>query len=327
MLFAPRLLHVSWAAVLAVLLSILVSANVQARTPTPEPICGRHRDIAADEAEMKLRLASVEAMHAARLREFETDERAASDLDRENAFVRLQSAHYQARLAVLSPLAAQGNASAIFALSTLYRSADSQLVNLAEWRRLLACAAALGEPAAMIEQMMESWHDAGDGSFKALQRHRLDALDLAERSAEKGDWSSVSILAIYIAAGYHQYPVNPNLGQRLFVLCARAGDAGCRRRLIEAYQAKAAYALSDAATQYSLLVEAAKVEPIRYAPLRDAFADSLTASQKAQAANSTWRRQASWGDLKSEWKALRAEIVANDSPFALRCRRGALCSR
>lgn len=326
MMSARSLVRISCAAVLA-MLSVPALADAQARAATLEPRCAQHRDIAADEAEMKLQLASVEAMHDARLREVETEERTSSDLDRENAFVRLQAAHYQARLTVLGPLAAQGNASAIFALSSLYRSADSQIVNLAEWRGLLACAATLGEPSAMIEQMIESWHDVGDGSFEAVQRHRIAALDLAERGAAKGDWDSVGILAIYIAAGYHRYPVNANLGRRLLVLCARAGNAECRRRLIEAYQIKAAYALFDPATQFSLLVEAAKLEPIRYESLRDAFAESLTPSQKAQAANSSWDRRALWSDLRKEWEALRAEIVANDSPFALDCRYGSLCSR
>lgn len=277
------------------------------------------RDLAADQAEAKRATALADQAHNTRMLAFNGG-------PSDGAFLDLQQRYHQERREALAPLALHGNASAIFGLARQHQSADSGFADPAEWSRLMHCAAGLGEPTARVELMMESWHDKGDGSFAAIQRNRARTLELVEQAAAHEDFTGVSLLAVYIGGGQHQYPVDPDLGRRLFVLCAKHGD--CRQRLFEASERQEAFALQDKADVYALLTEAARGEPIRYAARRDALWTELTPQQQAaaQANSSVWSPQ-TWAQLKPEWTILRAEIAARDLPSSVSCLRGHLCRR
>lgn len=301
-----------------VALAALVGTAVQA-APCPQ---ARPRDLAADQAEVTHAFASLEKAHGARLKAFD----AKPDLDavaRKQGFLDLQRDYYQARFQALTPLVEHGNAVAIMGAARVRQSADSGLADPAEWTRLMRCAAALGEPSAQLELIRETWHDKGDGSFAAIQRNRARTLDLVEQAARHGRTGGLSILGTYIGGGGHQYPIEPDLGRKLFALCVRAsGD--CRERLI----ANDPSALQDPLDRYAMLVELARSETIRYAARRDAAWASLTPEQKlrAEGAAMAWRR-VDWSTLEPEWAALRAEILAKGDPASVNCRLGHLCPR
>lgn len=302
-----------------VALIALAGATAHAAPVAVSCVQARQRDLAGDQAEVKRATAPGEQAHNASMLAFD-------GRPSDPAFIELQHRYHQERREALTPLALRGNASAILALARQYQSADSGFAEPAEWSRLMHCAAGLGEPIAGVELMMETWHDKGDGSFAAIQRNRARTLDLVEQAADRGNLDGVGMLAIYIAAGQHQYPVDPDLGRRLFILCAKHG--GCWQRLIEASERHEAFALKDKVDLYTLLAGAARGEPIRYAARRDALWIELTPEQQAaaQARAFTWGRQ-TWAELKPEWAVLRAEIVARDLPSSVSCLRGHLCGR
>lgn len=275
------------------------------------------RDLAADQAETARALAPVETAQTARLQTFD----AAKGLDaaaQTQGFLDLQRRYHQDRFAVLKPLAERGNVSAIFAVARQYQSADSGFADPVQWTRLMHCAASLGEPGAQLELMMETWHDKGDGSFATIQRNRARTLDLVEQAARKGEVGGLSMLSTYIGGGYHQYPVDPELGQRLAALCARGSANGCREDLIAR--------TPDPVDAYALIAEQARTQPIRYAARRDAAWAKLTPEQRARTATAaaSWRR-VPWSQLAPEWAAVRARIVAQGGPASVSCQRGHLC--
>jgi hypothetical protein len=280
------------------------------------------RDQAADQAEMTRAMAPVEAAQTQRLKTY--DQRPGSN----EAFLALQHRYHQERLEALSPLAERGNASAVLAVARQYQSADSGFADPVEWTRLMHCAADLGEPIAMDERMVELWHDKGDGTFVAVRRNRAAALDLADRLARRGNPVGISTAAVYIGGGQHQYPIDPDLGRRLFILCIRMGDQGSRQYLVDAAERGAALAPQDPVDVYSLLAEVARREPIRYAARRDALWARLTPEQQAAvpARAAVWAPRP-WAELQPEWTALRAEIEAKDQPGVVACQRGHLCPR
>jgi hypothetical protein len=280
------------------------------------------RDLAADQAEMASAMAPVEAAQTQRLKTYEQAPASSA------AFLALQHRYHQERFAALRPLVERGNASAILAVARQYQSADSGFADPAEWTRLMHCASDLGEPIAVDERMVEFWHDKGDGTFAAVRRNRAAALDLAERLARQGNPLGIVTAAIYIGGGRHQYPIDPDLGRRLFVLCIRMGDHGCGQFLIDAAERGAALAPQDPVDLYVLMAEVARREPIRYAARREALWARLTDEQRAAvpARIQAWATR-SWAELQPEWAALRAEIESKDQPSSVACLRGHLCPR
>lgn len=271
--------------------------------------CSGPRDLAADEAAMARAVAASTAAHDTRMKAF--------DQGGGGTFQDLQRRHHQERFAALKPLAEEGNASAIFAIARQYQSADSGFADPAQWTRLMHCAAALGEPGAQLELMMETWHDKGDGTFAAIQRNRARTLDLVEQAAARGEVGGLSMLATYIRGGYHQYPVDPELGLRLAVLCLRASGNGCREALLGA--------LPDPVDNYALLADLARTQPVRFAARRDAAWASLTPEQQARTEAAAALRRVPWAELAPEWAVLRDRIIAQGSPASVDCWRGHLC--
>ncbi|WP_454758703.1 hypothetical protein [Caulobacter segnis] len=269
------------------------------------------RDLAADTAEMARAVAPVVAAHDARMKAL--DQGAAGE-----TFLSLQRRYHQDRFTALKPLAERGNVSAIFALARQYQSADAGFADPVQWTRLMHCAAALGEPGAQLELMMETWHDKGDGSFATIQRNRAKTLDLVEQAAARGEVGGLSMLATYIRGGYHQYSIDPDLGRRLAVLCLRASGNGCREELLSS--------LPDPVDNYALLADLARTQPVRFAARRDAAWAKLTPEQQARTeAAAAALRRVPWTELAPEWAAVRARIVAQGSPASVSCLRGHLC--
>lgn len=273
--------------------------------------CAGARDLAADQAEMARAAAPIIAAHDVRMKAL--DQGAADE-----TFLSLQHRYHKDRFAALKPLAERGNVSAIFALARQYQSADSGFADPVQWTRLMHCAAAQGDPGAQLELMMETWHDKGDGSFAAIQRNRARTLDLIEQAAARGEVGGLSMLATYIGGGGHQYPIDPDLGRRLAVLCVRVSGKGCREALIGP--------LADPVDNYALLADLARDQPVRFAARRDAAWTKLTPQQQSRTeAAAAALRRVPWAELAPEWATLRARIVAQGGPASVSCRRGRLC--
>ncbi|MBO9543745.1 hypothetical protein [Caulobacter sp.] len=273
--------------------------------------CAGARDLVADETEMARVVAPVVAAHDARMKAL--DQGAAGE-----TFLSLQRRYHQDRFAALKPLAEHGNVAAIFAIARQYQSADSGFADPVQWTRLMHCAAAQGDPGAQLELMMETWHDKGDGSFAAIQRNRARTLDLIEQAAARGEVGGLSMLATYIRGGQHQYPIDPDLGRRLALLCLRVSGTGCREELLTS--------LPDPVDNYALLADLARTQPVRFAARRDAAWTRLTPEQQTRteaAANAL--RRAPWAELAPEWATLCARIVAQGDPASVSCLRGHLC--
>lgn len=270
------------------------------------------RDLTADEAEVARAMTPVEAAQTERLKAY--DQGPPSNA----AFLALQHRYHQDRFEALKPLAERGNASAVLAVARQYQSADSGFADPVQWTRLMHCAASLGEPGAQLELMMETWHDKGDGSFAAIQRNRAQTLDLVEQAAQRGEVGGLSMLATYIGAGHHQYPIDPDLGRRLALLCVRVSGQGCREELLGR--------LLDPVDNYTLLADLARDQPVRFAARRDAAWIKLKPEQQArtEAAAAAWR-PSPWSQLAPEWASIRAEIVAKGGPASVSCLRGHLC--
>jgi hypothetical protein len=270
------------------------------------------RDVAGDQAEMARAMAPVEAAQTPRLKAY--DQKPTSTA----AFLAVQHRYHQDRFEALKPLAERGNISAIFAIARQYQSADSGFADPVQWTRLMHCAAALGEPGAQLELMMETWHDKGDGSFAAIQRNRARTLDLVEQAAARGEVGGLSMLATYIRGGGHQYPIDPDLGRRLAALCVRGSVSSCREELLGR--------LPDPVDNYALLADLARAQPVRYAARRDAAWARLTSEQQArtEAAAAAWR-PVPWSQLAQEWAAVRAEIITKGDPASVSCLRGHVC--
>lgn len=302
--------------------ALLSLATATAAHAAPlEVSCHQVRDLAVDQAEFDRAIVPVEKAQTERLKAFDAAQRS-------DGFLELQHRYHQARFAALKPLAERGNASAVLAIARQYQSADSGFADPAEWTRLMHCAADLGEPIALDERLMELWHDKGDGSFEAVRRNRAAALDIAERLAQGGNPLGISTAAVYIGGGGHQYPVEPDLGRRLFSFCSRMTGQGCGEFMVEAAERHAAYGLQDPVDVYVLLTKVAQDQPIRYAARRDALWAQLTPEQQAAvpARTAAWTPR-TWAQLQPEWAALRAEIEAKDQPGSVDCTRGHLCPR
>ncbi|MEO8113588.1 MAG: hypothetical protein ABI655_04335 [Phenylobacterium sp.] len=244
----------------------------------------------------------------------------------EKALANREHAYHRARFAKLYPLAARGNANAIYQLSKQYGGGESGFNDEAESLRLQRCASDLGEPQAEVEMMRWHWHQKGDGAFATIQRNRSVALDLAARAAEAGNLGGVASLGVYIGDGFHQYPESPSLGRRLLTLCARAADDFCRSELVKAAKFGRRYALEDPVDTYLLLEALAATQPALYGTTRDSFAASLSPAQlqSAQRKASAWE-PTSWEALKPLWLEVRRDILANGCPSSVSCRIAHLC--
>jgi hypothetical protein len=302
------------ALILALVLLGATSASAAELTVDPR-VCTRvPRDREADRAAAEAATRQIEAEHKVRTASFNGDEA---------AFTAAQKAYEQARYRALYPLAAKGNASAIYGLAQLHRqngAADP------EWLRLLKCASDLGDHAAQVEQFRVLWHDKGDGSFAAIQRNRAAALDLVERAAAAGNLGGIGAIGVYIGFGRHQYPLNADLGRRAFTLCAQMGDRFCQARLLEAAEQGREVALKDPAESYVLAEVAAAAQPGLYAKYVPVLRARLSEAELQDAWETLvdWR-PASWAGIKDEWAEVRRDILANGCPASVTCVHGEVC--
>jgi hypothetical protein len=324
-----------WTLALAALVLVSHAAPIQAAELDPRmtrldpKVCVVRAvpiDVARERAEVDAATQHVEAEH--RLQLDARDRRSSVPAEVAAAAIReVDHAYYRARFQALYPLAAHGNGHAVYELAMQRRWVDSGFTDEAEWLRLLKCASALGDPNAADELMIVYWHDKGDDSFAAIQKNRAVALDLVERGAESGDFGGLEGVGVYIGAGYHQYPVNPEIGQRTLRLCARLGDINCQHRFVEAVEQHRAYELRDPVDYYVLLETLAARQPALYATRRDVVRAKLSPAQieTAQARADEWRTTP-WADLKDEWRAIRHDIETGACPASVTCHLAVLCT-
>jgi hypothetical protein len=299
----------------------LVLVGAAARAPAaeltldPRACATAPRDRQADRVAAEAATLQVEAEHKTRMAEFE---------DSEEAFSAAQQGYEQARRRVLYPLAAQGNAAAVYGLAQIHRQNGA---GDPEWLRLLKCASDLGDPAAQVEQFRVLWHDKGDGSFETIQRNRAAALDLVERAAAAGDLGGIGAIGVYTGFGQHQYPLNEEIARRAFALCAQLGDRFCQARLLEAAEQGRPFALQDPAESYILAEMAAAAQPGMYAKYVPVLRARLSEAELQDAWETLvdWR-PASWAGVKAEWADLRRDILASGCTASVACVLGKVCA-
>jgi hypothetical protein len=303
------------ALILALALLPAAPASAAELTMDPRVCAGVPRDREADRAAAEATTRQIEAEHKVRTESLKGDEA---------AFSAAQNAYEQARYLALYPLAARGNASAIYGLAQLRRQNGA---GDPEWLRLLKCASDLGDPPAQVEQFRVLWHDKADGSFTAIQRNRAAALDLVERAAAAGNLGGIGAIGVYIGFGRHQYPLNADLGRRAFALCAQMGDRFCQARLLEAAEQGREVALKDPAETYVLAEVAAAAQPGLYAKYVPILRTRLSEAELQDAWETLvdWR-PASWAGVKDEWAELRRDILANGCPASVTCVHGEICT-
>lgn len=297
------------------------------RTRLDQSVCGeteRRRDRGSERAQVAEATRQVETDHKARMAGLDTATAGGAARDRE--FGELQHAYHRARFQAVYPLAAEGNAHAVYELASQYRWVESGFTDDVEWLRLLTCASGLGDPGASVELMRVFWHDKGDGSFATIQRNRAVGLDLAKKAAAGGDMGGIESLGVYIGMGRHQYPVNGGIGRRMLSLCAHAPRGFCKARLVEAADENRRYRLEDPVDAYLLLEAAAAEQPALYGERRDRLRASLSPKQLDAAARKPERwRPLPWDAFEAEWRAIRAEVEANGCPASISCRLGQVC--
>jgi len=297
-------------------------------TRLPAAACrdGSARNPGQERTQVAAAVAPVEAAQKARMAEFDGSAEPSGEA-REAVLQRLERRYRSERFIALWPLARDGNARAIFELASHYRRTESGATDEMEWLRLTECAAALGDGPANVELMRVYWHGkGGDGAFGPYPTDRARALDLVDRAAAAGDMGGVGSIGIYVGAGYHLYPVNPDVGRRVLTLCANTGDAFCRRSLVEAALLGRDYAPLDPVDAFVAAAQLAARQPGLNASARDRLKAALTPAQLAvaEARLAAWR-PTPWAALHPQWLALRAEILASDCPPPVTCRRGAVC--
>lgn len=238
-------------------------------------------DLGAQRRAVERALAGVERQHTDALAAFEP--RADSEAS-EAELERLLARRHAARAQALEPLAAHGNAEAMYRLGSDLRDSPAPR-DVRRWLELTSSAANRGHPLAHDELARWWWHQRGDGSLAAVQRHRARALDHAEAAAQGGDWAGVNRVAVYIAGDVHQYPANLPLAREVMRLCARAGSRDCQARL--ALRSSYAFAADEAESR---------------------LWQAVLSSHSGGAA--AWR-PATWSELRPAWRRLRAEILAH----------------
>jgi hypothetical protein len=227
-----------------------------------------------------------------------------NDEDRQRAFDSLVENFQSKERRILEPLAAGGNAEAQYRLSMRMRDADSP-DEVRRWFELLTSASALGHPQADEELVRWYWHQQGDGSIQQVQANRARAFAHAERAVDQGHMLSLVRIATYVVGDVHQYPANPGLARRLYVLCARADYDPCQERLVGS-----ASGLS-ATESYVWLARLAAKRPASYAAAAErAFARVAPEEQAAAKAQAERWRPATWPALKGEWEQVRRDILA-----------------
>ncbi len=288
--------RVGAAAMLAVLVSGCASGmHSVASPPSLEAQRGAVRQaLSRIEPELASALTAAEALPEGAARDAEVE--------------RLLARRKIVRLETLGPLADGGNAEAMFRMARELRDATTP-EEIARWLQLATRAAEGGHPTAHDELVRWWWHQKGDGSIAAVQRHRTRALDHAAEAARLGNWHGLDRIAVYIAGDVHQYPASLPLAARVMRLCARGGRSECQERMAGA----GSYDFGAAPEErYVWLVLLAAQQPGRFGGRTQTVRTSLRAEAVAvadqQAAD--WR-PATWPQLADEWAQLRSEILAH----------------
>lgn len=232
-------------------------------------------DLSAQRREVSLALSALRPERATREQAFEASQVGASAEARDQATDAFLAEFAAKERAVLEPLAAAGNAEAMYRLSVQLRDGDTG-DEVRRWYALARRAADAGHPGAEDELVRWYWHQRGDGSIAAVQANRALALDHADRAAGHGGGFALARVAVYISGDVHQYPANKALARRLLELCVRSGDRVC----LEALTSTRPY-------DYGVAPE-----------------DAARAREQAAA-------PVTWAELRPEWLAIRSAILAH----------------
>jgi hypothetical protein len=266
-------------------------------------------DLSRQKAEVDSALRDLTRRHDGELEKLEQDASLSNANDADARLDELANAYRRARVDVLGPLAARGNADAMARLSDSGLRDSDAPADVDQWFKLISCAADLGHPFSLDELVRWYWHQRGDGSIAQVQANRATALAFANRAALSGNLFAISRIATYVAGDVHQYPANLSLARRLMRLCAQTGDRSCEEALAGEWVYDPGLSAMDA---YAWLSRAADGEPERFAKQRDISWDKLTAEERLSATRAarTWR-PTPWRDLQTDWNAIKADILAN----------------
>jgi hypothetical protein len=242
--------------------------------------------------DMEVREAKLEATQAGAARDAEFD--------------RIVTEHRAAEDGVLSPLAKNGNAEAMYRLAELLRDSSSE-ADIRRWFSLESEAARLGHPGAADEMVRWYWHQRRDGLIAEVQRNREIAFSFAQEGADRGSFHGMVRIAVYISGEFHQYPGDTALGRRVLELCARTDDRDCQENLVSKQPYDYRLSPSERHHWLSRLVHRS---PALFSERLTQAEAAMTPAQlaEARASEAAWRPN-SWVSLRPEWNDLKRQIL------------------